>query len=222
MQVTSLLKKIFENAAGQPMNHAQKETSQADETPAPRPAVVIPLPKRTPRKDHDSSGPPMDDDRVDSDLELAEGGPVIKAPINYPIKFKGLLDSPEIRDFLDQGFFGFGRHNGVRYQTLQTLESGKAALISNFQNVLDSVIARCNAKHDALELKRLDISAVCPDIAAKIDLALGQITREVQILETQKTLAERERGWIAAALKDYEAGFTRGLRDSVDFNRLEI
>lgn len=139
-----------------------------------------------------------------------------------PVKFPGYLDCPEIKGFLSQGFFGYGRHNGVRYPTKHALESGKAALIANFSNQLDSLIEKSHTKRDALELQRIDVAGVCPDVAARIDVAIRQIDRGIKLLESQKAEAAQERGWIAGPLRDYEAGFTRGARDAVDFSRFEI
>lgn len=146
----------------------------------------------------------------------------VTAGFSKAVKFPGYLDCPEIKGFLSQGFFGYGRHNGVRYPTKNALESGKAALIANFSNQLDSLIEKSHTKKDALELQRIDVAGVCPDVAARIDVAVRQIDRGIKLLESQKAEAAHERGWIAGPLRDYEAGFTRGARDAVDFSRFEI
>lgn len=162
------------------------------------------------------SAPDSDGAGADTNLEQAV------AEMPKSIRFPGYLDCPEIKGFLAQGFFGFGRHNGARYPSQQALNSGKAALIANFCNALDSVIEKSHAKQDSLELHRVDVATVCPDVATRIDVALRQIQRGIDLLQQQKTDALQEHGWIAGPLRDYEAGFTRGARDAVDFSRFEI
>lgn len=135
-------------------------------------------------------------------------------------KFEGVLDSPELKSYLSQNFFGFGRHNGVRYQTKQALTTGQGAVISNFINILEQLAEKHRAKRDAMERRQHDVSALSPELGSRLELALRQNDRVIQLLERQVVAARTGEGWISAPLAEYESGFTRGVHDAVDFDHI--
>jgi hypothetical protein len=220
MTIATALKSFINRIASQP--EAQPNLA-ADTTQS---AVVIPLHKG--KDPHEGNGShqaqvgttePADINRHEDDLDRAINQ---SKPHSSPaVKFHGVLDSPELKAYLSQNFFVFGRYNGARYQTKQALDTGREAVISNFINVLEQLSQKHHAKRDAIERSQHGVSTLSAELSSRLELSLRQNDRVIQLLEQQVVAARSGEGWIAAALREYESGFTRGVHDAVDFDRID-
>ncbi len=220
MTIATAFKSLINRIASQ--SEARPDTA----APTPESAVVIPLHRgkeasdgaELPQAQGAASAPShADQQEEDLDRELKQFRP--QSPPT--IKFNGVLDTPELKSYLDQNFFGFGRHTGAHYQTKQALDTGRQAVISNFVNVLEQIAEKHHAKRDVLERSQHDVSDLSPELSSRLELSLRQNDRLIQVLERQIAAARSGEGWIAAALREYESGFTRGVHDAINFDRIE-
>jgi hypothetical protein len=152
---------------------------------------------------------------LDSPLEdpagLAKEPPVNK--FNTPV---GLLAAPELQIFFDNNFFGLGRHNGANYKTQEAQARGKATLVSQFQNAVALVMGQKLAKIDELHNMELQTEGVCHTVTGQLRLASTRLERDMTTLQAQIDLAAEGKGWVLAALNEYQIGFGKGLREAVD------
>jgi len=137
-----------------------------------------------------------------------------------PAKRKGLVDAEELQAFWRDNYFGLGRHNGAQHHSSAAMELGCQAVIAKLQNILTGLLVRRQAKHDALQIKVLEVANSSADMAAKLRLACDHLERDMAELREQSVLAGQGRGWVLAALNDYRLGFDRGMRAALDFELL--
>lgn len=135
-------------------------------------------------------------------------------------RFKGLMNVTELEEFFLENHFGLGRHNGAHYRSQEAMELGKQSLISNFQNILDDLIGRRQEKINKLKLELIVIAGVSATMTEQLRLACEQLECEIGNLRTQLELAEAGKGWILEALNRYQIGFTKGLREAINFDLL--
>jgi len=133
---------------------------------------------------------------------------------------QALLCAPEFREFFDENHFGFGRHNGSQHRSHEALDLGRQERIARFQNVAARLMASRQARLSWLRSESLAVEGISPVTSAQLKLACEHVTREVEVLREQVELASCGSGWIREALTGYEAGFTRGLREALDFDSL--
>ena len=128
----------------------------------------------------------------------------------------GLMAAPQLSDFFANNFFGLGRHNGSHYKTQEAQTQGKASLISKFQNAVAEVIGQKQAKADGLRNMELQTEGVCNTATAQLRLACTRLERDMDTLHNQMALATEGKGWVLAALNEYQIGFGKGLREAID------
>jgi hypothetical protein len=128
----------------------------------------------------------------------------------------GLMAASELQAFFDNNFFGLGRHNGSHYKTQEAQTQGKAALVSQFQNAVEVVIGQKLAKVDALRNMELQTDGVCHTATSQLRLACTRLERDMASLQNQIDLADQGKGWVLAALNEYQIGFGKGLRQAID------
>jgi hypothetical protein len=133
---------------------------------------------------------------------------------------KGILNTPELVAFFADSFYGHGRHGGSRSMSNDALTSGKAAIVSRFQNTLADLIGRRRAKVDLLELHSIRIEGVASTLTNEIALAGDHLRREITQLEEQVVMAGEQRGWVLDALNRFHQGFENGIRDALNFDSL--
>lgn len=128
----------------------------------------------------------------------------------------GLMELPALLAFFENNFFGLGRHNGSHYKTQDAQTQGKAALVSQFQNTVAAAIGQKQAKADGLRNMELQTEGVCNTATAQIRLACTRLERDMAALQNQMDLATQGKGWVLAALNEYQIGFGKGLREAID------
>jgi hypothetical protein len=229
MTITAALKNFIGRIASQP--DAQTPEPVPTTAANAQSAVVVPLRPKNELPSGSGLSPSPDASTptdhanatihaLEDDLDRALNQQKPQSPPS--IKFNGVLDTPELKSYLDQNFFGFGRHTGANYQTKQALDTGRQAVISNFVNVLEQIAEKHHAKRDVLERSQHDVSDLSPELSSRLELSLRQNDRLIQVLERQMAAARSGDGWITAALREYESGFTRGVHDAINFDRIEI
>ena len=129
----------------------------------------------------------------------------------------GLMDELEIKSFFGQNHFGLGRHNGSVYKTQAALDLGKQSIISEFQNVLEELYERKNAKQQKLQLMALQTNGFCEVTSSMLEYAKSNVQRDMNILQDQISDAEQGKGWVLQALNIYQIGFGKGVGEAVDF-----
>lgn len=132
----------------------------------------------------------------------------------------GLMDTPELKAFFSENFFGLGRHNGSTYRTQEALAQGKQGMVSRFQNTVAALIEQRQAKIDRLRNMQLQTEGVCVTTTAQLDLACRRIERDMAVLREQIAQAEIGKGWVLEALNRYQIGFGKGLREAIEFELL--
>jgi hypothetical protein len=137
-----------------------------------------------------------------------------------PARITGLMNAPELDAFFDANQYGFGRHHGSRYRSLEALDRGLEAVVAEFQRIVACLAERRQAKIDRLELARQEVGALSPSMAAQLGLAIEQTRRELNVLTEQLAFAEQRRGWVLDALNRYRLGFDRGVREALDYELL--
>jgi hypothetical protein len=128
----------------------------------------------------------------------------------------GLMAAPELQAFFASNFFGLGRHNGCHYKTKEAQTQGKASLVSQFQNAVAEVTSQKQSKVDGLRNMELQTEGVCNTATGQLRLACMRLERDMATLQTQIDLATLGKGWVLAALNEYQIGFGKGLREAID------
>lgn len=132
----------------------------------------------------------------------------------------GLLETPELKAFFAENFFGLGRHNGSFYRTQESMAQGKQGLVSRFQNTLASLVEQRQAKVDRFMDMQMQTEGVCATTTAQLSLARTRYERDMGVLREQIALAEEAKGWVLEALNRYQLGFGKGVREAIDFELL--
>ncbi|MBC7619517.1 MAG: hypothetical protein H7293_11130 [Candidatus Saccharibacteria bacterium] len=132
------------------------------------------------------------------------------------------MAAPQLSAFFANNFFGLGRHNGSHYKTQEAQAQGKASLISKFQNAVAEVVGQKQAKVDGLRNMELQTDGVCNTATAQLRLACARLERDMDTLHNQMALATEGKGWVLAALNEYQIGFGKGLREAIDAEMLGL
>jgi len=146
--------------------------------------------------------------------------PLQQAPTS--LRFKGLLNTPELEFFFQENFFGYGRHAGSKFRTQEVLEQGKQSITSQFQNKLTELIEQKQEKMNKLRSELIAIEGVSSAMSAQLRLACDQLQRDINLLLEQIDAATAGKGWIREPLQRYHIGFTKGLREAIDFELLAV
>jgi len=135
-------------------------------------------------------------------------------------RFLGLLNAPELTSFFQENYFGLGRHNGSHYRSQEALNLGRNALVAKFQNCVAELIERNQTKVNKLQNELIAIEGVSTSMSAQLRLACEQAQRDMKVLQDQIDSAQEGKGWVLEALNRYQIGFTKGLREAIDFELL--
>lgn len=168
---------------------------------------VIQLPPRSPL-DHPAG------------LEVTQQMSALTATTPNVHKAVGLMNTPELKAFFEENFFGLGRHNGSKYRTQEALSQGKQSMVSRFQNTVTSIVEQLQAKIDRLSNMELQTQGICSTTTAQLDLARTRLERDIAVLRDQINQAQNGKGWVLEALNRYQIGFGKGLREAIDFELL--
>ena len=133
-----------------------------------------------------------------------------------------LMAALEFQALFSSNFFGLGRHNGSYYKTQDAQKQGKATLMSQFQNVVAVVISHKQAKVDVLRNMELQSAGLCNTATGQLRLACTRLERDMATLQNQMDLATQGKGWVLAALNEYQIGFGKGLREAIDAEVLDL
>ena len=155
-----------------------------------------------------------------SSLEAASPDSELAPTSTTAVRFKGLLNAPELETFFNKQYFAYGRYNGSRFRTREALEGGCKELIAKFQNTAAELVERRQARLDKLQQARLDVETLSIAMADKLRMAGEQVAREMAVLWEQIALAEDRKGWVLEAVNRYQLGFDRGVREALDFELL--
>lgn len=189
----------------------------------------------------------IEDSKVDSALSKATSSNVVQLPVGSPLdQPMGLSDeanttldqeptnqsdskapagpmaSPKIKHFFAQHFYGLGRHNGSHFKTQEAYQNGKASLITRFQNALELIIDEKQAKVDRLKNVELQTVGISETVTAQLNLACTRLERDIETLKSQIEQAAQGKGWILAALNEYQIGFGKGVREAIDAELLGL
>lgn len=134
----------------------------------------------------------------------------------------GPMAAPKIKHFFAQHFYGLGRHNGSHFKTQEAYLNGKASLITRFQNALELVIDEKQAKVDRLKNVELQTDGISETVTAQLHLACTRLERDIETLKSQIEQAAQGKGWILAALNEYQIGFGKGVREAIDAELLGL
>lgn len=132
---------------------------------------------------------------------------------NFP---KGLLAEESLQKFFNNNYFGLGQHNGLNFQSGEAEELGIASIISKFLNVLDALIDKRRARISQITHSAIQVNGQSSVVGQQLENLKNELTREIQLLETQTKLASEKKGWIVQALNLYQLGFSKGIREAVD------
>jgi hypothetical protein len=195
------LKKLlfWQTEANQTALHEQELTENSNLHPDDAVSNVIRLPNSNP---------------ISSPAGLADAE-IEKTTVSK--KQQGLMDLSEIKLFFSQNHFGLGRHNGSVFKTQAALDLGKQSIISEFQNVLEELYERKNAKHHKLQLMALQTNGYCEVTSSMLEFAKSNVQRDMNILQDQISDAEQGKGWVLQALNSYQIGFGKGVGEAVEF-----
>jgi len=160
---------------------------------------------------------PRDEDAPTHDLLGRNCAPPAPAFIR---RYEGLLDAPELVTFFAENHFGLGRHNGAQYKTQEALELGKLAIVAKFQNVIERIVERNQTRLSKVQLELIAIEGVSSSMSAQLRLMEDHVRRDIGVLEAEIENARLGRGWIVEALNRYHLGFTKGLREVLEFEVL--
>lgn len=134
----------------------------------------------------------------------------------------GPMAAPKIKHFFTQHFYGLGRHNGSHFKTQEAYLNGKASLVTRFQNALELVIDEKQAKADRLKNVELQTDGISETVTAQLHLACTRLERDIDTLKSQIAQADLGKGWILAALNEYQIGFGKGVREAIDAELLGL
>jgi hypothetical protein len=129
----------------------------------------------------------------------------------------GLMDESAIQKFFEQNHFGLGRHNGSVYRTQAALDLGKQSIISEFQNILQEIFERKNAKKQKLQIMAIQTNGFCEVTSSMLEHAKSNVQRDMNILQDQIYEAKQGKGWVLQALNTYQIGFGKGVGEAVEF-----
>ena len=153
-------------------------------------------------------------------LEANQQLPALTVSSSNAPQAAGLMDTPELKAFFADNFFGLGRQNGCTYRTHEALVQGKQSMVSRFQNTVATLVEQRQSRVDRLSNMQLQTEGVCGTTTAQLVLARTRLERDMAVLRDQITLSECGKGWVLEALNRYQIGFGKGLREAIDFELL--
>jgi hypothetical protein len=97
-----------------------------------------------------------------------------------------------------------------------------AGLVAQFQNAIFTVMDETQAKIDSLRKTELQTEGITGNYSGQLKLACTRLERDLLTLSEQIGLSDQRKGWVLAALNEYQIGFDRGLREAIDAELLGL
>jgi hypothetical protein len=154
-----------------------------------------------------------------SQSDASQAWPPVTEPASA-VRYRGLLDDPEIAGFLAHSYWAFGRSHGTRAQSQHALELELEAVTAKFQNVLLAVAAKRQSKLHRARHYRLETQGGNPTLTAQLELAEANHLRDIEELEVQAGLAVQRKGWVLQAVNQFRLGFDQGVREHLEFHQI--
>lgn len=135
---------------------------------------------------------------------------------------RGLMDAPELQQFLQNNHFGLGRHNGSNFRTVEARTLGVKSIISDFQNIVASLSAKKQVQIDRLKDVLQETEGVCDVTSKRLKMAILKFEQEINALHEQIELATSKQGWVQQPVNKYELGFSQGVKAAMDAELLGL
>jgi hypothetical protein len=129
-------------------------------------------------------------------------------------------DDADVQNFLRQDHAEAGRVLAMREPNLEALERAQAVLLAGFDNILERLASRHVAHGERLAQLKADLGEGSPTMTEKLRMAIEHNQRRVGELHEQRRLAHEGAGWYLEAAVAHSAGFSRGLRQALDIDKL--
>lgn len=123
---------------------------------------------------------------------------------------KSILNNEHFDDFFNQNFFSRGRHNGFNLGSEAHFDSGKKAIISDFQSILMKLADHKRKFIHEIEGETIKSGEAFPLLAKDLEQLLKGVRDDISVLEEQIKLSENGKGWVSKSINDYENGFIQG------------
>jgi len=161
------------------------------------------------------------------DNPVGLGGEIPISPSMYinlknKVNPTGPMASVPVNQFFNQNFVNQGRYAGSSQKSRESLEQGLAGLVAQFQNSICTVMDETQAKIDNLRKIELQTEGIAGNYSGQLKLACTRLERDLFTLSEQIDLSEHRKGWVLAALNEYQIGFDRGLREAIDAELLGL
>lgn len=129
---------------------------------------------------------------------------------------RGLLAEDDLRAFLKNNYFCLGQHNGLNFQSAEAEELGKDTIVSRFINVVETLIEKRKSRISQLNHSVIQVGKQASVVSLQLENLKNELSREIELLERQATLASERKGWVLQALNLYQLGFAKGVREAID------
>lgn len=193
---------------------ADDKGNQTPGSAAQSSATVVPLRRDDPK--------PSDEDHVpDADTAAPPHGMETTERLATPVvRFRGLLNLPELERFFEDNYFAYGHHAGIRFRSAEALSLGLDAITAKFQNTLVDLVERRRTKLNRIQSEIISAEALNPTMTARLRLGAEQLEAEMALLDEQIRLAADRKGWVLDAVNRYRLGFDRGMHKALEFELL--
>ena len=161
------------------------------------------------------------------DNPVGLGGEIPISPSMYinlknKVNPTGPMSSLPLNQFFSHNFVNQGRYTGSSQKSQESLEQGLAGLVAQFQNAIFTVMDETQAKIDSLRKTELQTEGITGNYSGQLKLACTRLERDLLTLSEQIGLSDQRKGWVLAALNEYQIGFDRGLREAIDAELLGL
>lgn len=129
-------------------------------------------------------------------------------------------EDAEVQHFLRQDHAEAGRALALREPNQEALEQSQAILLAKFDNILDCLASRLVAHAERLEQIKAELREVSPTMTQKLRLAIEHNQRRIEEVHEQRSLAKEGAGWYREVAIAHSAGFSRGLRQALNIDKL--
>ena len=137
-----------------------------------------------------------------------------------PPTSSGVLAHPLLQAFFAGRFFGLGFHNGSNFCSTEALQQGKSELVAKFSNLVWAISEERSEAISRLRMGGIEVAGVSDSLADQFRQRVSDLQAQVEACERQIQLASEHRGWIEAALHEYQQGFRAGLTNSEKVRKL--
>ncbi len=125
-----------------------------------------------------------------------------------------------LNQFLNRNYQAIGVYEGFEYHSSDQLKLGKSKIEAEFRLLIDIEIQEKVETRLQLENLITDVGLISPLVLQKLQNTLQKLIEVTDNLERQKCLSIEEDGWVMNAIYNYHQGFTRGLSDYIESEKL--